>query len=111
MTVFTGPVFRDDDKVCQDKFVIPAEFWKVVAIVKTDGTLSATAYLQSQRNLISGLKEFGYGEYKTYQVPVAHIEELTGLDFGKLREHDPLMSGSKSVPRAVTIGSPDDIIL
>jgi endonuclease G, mitochondrial len=110
VTVFTGPVFRDNDKVYLKKFAIPAEFWKVVTIRKTDRTLSATAYLQSQRNLISGLKEFGYGEYKTYQVPVAQIEGLTGLDFGKLREHDPL-SRVKGFPQAVTISLPGDIVL
>jgi len=111
VTVFTGPVFRDDDKVYLDKFAIPAEFWKVVTIVKTDGKLSATAYLQSQRDLISGLREFVYGEYKTYQVPVAEIDALTGLDFGKLPEHDPLMSGLRGAPQAVTIGDPGDIVL
>jgi endonuclease G len=110
VTVFTGPVFRGNDKVYLDKFAIPAEFWKVVAIVKTDGTLSATAYLQSQRVLISELKDFGYGEYKTYQVPVGEIESLTGLDFDKLREHDPL-SHLRGFPQAVTIGGPGDIVL
>jgi len=30
VTVFTGPVFRDNDKVYLHKFAIPAEFWKVV---------------------------------------------------------------------------------
>jgi endonuclease G, mitochondrial len=110
VTVFTGPVFRGNDKVYLKKFAIPAEFWKVVTIRKTDRTLSATAYLQSQRNLISGLREFGYGEYKTYQVPVAHIEGLTGLDFGKLREHDPL-SRLKGFAQAVAIGGAGDIVL
>jgi len=110
VTVFTGPVFRDNDRVYLSKFAIPAEFWKVAIIRKTDRTLSATAYLQSQRNLISGLKEFGYGEYKTYQLRVADIEALTGLDFGKLREHDPL-SRSKGFPQAVTIGGAGDIVL
>ena len=110
VTVFTGPVFRDNDKVYLQKFAIPAEFWKVAIVRKTDRTLSATAYLQSQRDLISGVKAFGYGEYKTYQVPVAQIEKLTGLDFGKLREHDPL-SRLKGFPHAVTIGGAGDIVL
>jgi endonuclease G len=110
VTVFTGPVFRDNDKVYLNQFAIPAEFWKVVTIRKTDRTLSATAYLQSQRDLISGLKAFGYGEYKTYQVRVGDIEALTGLDFGKLREHDPLPR-LKSVARAVNIGGAGDIVL
>lgn len=89
VTVFTGPVFRSDDMVYRKDYRIPAEFWKVAVMVKDDGNLSATAYLQTQKNLITNL-EFAYGEYQTYQVPVAQIEELTGMDFGRLRQHDPL---------------------
>lgn len=89
VTVFTGPVFRDDDMIYRGKYLIPAEFWKVVAMVRDDGKLSATAYLQTQKNLLTDL-EFAYGQYKTYQVPVAKIEAITGLNFGYLRERDPL---------------------
>jgi endonuclease G, mitochondrial len=89
VSVFTGPVFRPDDRVYRGQYRIPAEFWKVVVMVKDEGKLSATAYLQTQKNLIDNL-EFAYGSYKTYQVPIATIEELTGLDFGNLRSCDPL---------------------
>ena len=89
VSVFTGPVFREDDMLYRNEFQIPAEFWKVVVIVKDDNELSATAYLQTQKNLIEDLK-FAYGEYKTYQIPIVKIEALTKLDFGILRFHDPL---------------------
>lgn len=89
VSVFTGPVFRSDDRVYRGQYRIPAEFWKLVVMVKDDGNLSATAYIQTQKNLIDNL-EFAYGAYKTYQVPVATIEELTGLDFGNLCSSDPL---------------------
>ena len=45
VTVFTGPVFRSDDMVYRKEYRIPAEFWKVVAMVKEDGNLSVTAEL------------------------------------------------------------------
>lgn len=89
VSVFTGCVFRSDDIVYREKYKIPAEFWKVVVIVRDDGKLSATAYLLSQKNLIDNL-EFAFGTYKTYQVPVATIEDLTSLDFGNIRTFDPL---------------------
>ena len=89
VSVFTGPVFRSDDMIYRGKFKIPAEFWKVVVMIKDDGKMSATAYLQTQKNMIVNL-EFAYGEYKTYQVPVARIEEITGLDFGDLSKCDPI---------------------
>jgi endonuclease G len=87
-TVFTGPVFGSNDPVYRG-IQIPIEFWKLAVMVKKDGSLSATAYLQSQANLIRDL-DFSFGDYKTYQVPVARIEELTGLDFGELRKNDPM---------------------
>ena len=89
VSVFTGPVFREDDMIYRQKYQIPAEFWKVVVMVKEDGNISATAYLQTQKNMIENL-EFAYGEYKTYQVPVRNIERLTGLDFGNLSKFDPM---------------------
>ncbi|MEH7419152.1 DNA/RNA non-specific endonuclease [Neobacillus drentensis] len=88
VTVFTGPVFRGDDIIYRN-IQIPAEFWKVAVMVKENRELSATAYLQTQKNLIVNL-EFAYGEFKTYQVKVSTIENLTGLDFGNLRNHDPM---------------------
>ena len=58
-----------------------------------DGRLSATAYLLSQAELIDGLpiaEEFSYGAYRTYQVPVRRIEELTGLGLEPHIAADPL---------------------
>lgn len=89
VSVFTGPVFRSDDMLYRGKFKIPAEFWKVVVMVKDNGKMSATAYLQTQKNMIENL-EFAYGEYKTYQIPISRIEEITGLDFGELSQWDPI---------------------
>lgn len=112
VSVFTGPVFRDDDVLYLGQFRVPAEFWKVVVMMKEDGQVSATAYLQSQRDLVSTLEAEVYGEYKTYQVPVANIEQLTGLDFGDLRNHDPLLpAGLEATPQAVLIEGPEGLVL
>ncbi|MDO4778990.1 MAG: DNA/RNA non-specific endonuclease [Tissierellia bacterium] len=89
ISVFTGPVFRENDMVYRKKYLIPRDFWKVVVMVKSDGKLSATAYLQTQEDMITGL-EFAYGAYETYQVPVSKIAEITGLDFGDLPKYDPI---------------------
>ena len=107
VSVFTGPVFRSDDMIYRGKFKIPAEFWKVAVMIKDDGKMSATAYLQTQKNMIENL-EFAYGEYKTYQVPVARIEEITGLDFGELSQCDPIANIESS---GMVIGAPEHIKL
>ena len=88
ITVFTGPVFREDDRTYRDT-KLPRDYWKVVAMIREDtGELSATAYILSQANMITDL-EFVYGQFRTYQVPVTQIEKLTGLRFGKLKDFDP----------------------
>jgi endonuclease G len=108
INVFTGPVLRADDPPYRD-FHLPLDFWKVVVMVKDDGTLSATAYTLTQRDLVTGL-EFLFGEFRTYQVPLRQIEEWTDLDFGELRNFDPkgALEGAEAV---VEITRPGDIQL
>ncbi|WP_372662688.1 DNA/RNA non-specific endonuclease [Amycolatopsis kentuckyensis] len=112
VSVVTGPVLAEDD----DRYRgvrLPRQFWKVVAMVKADGTLSATAYLLSQEELIRGLEvagEFSYGAYRTYQVPVRRIESLTGLSFGSLPDADPLERLESTGP-AREVGGPGDLVL
>ncbi len=101
VSVFTGPVFRADDMVYRGKYQLPAEFWKVVVLAKEDGKLSATGYLQTQKNLIDNL-EFAYGSYKTYQIPITRIEAITGLNFGRLRGFDPLGTLESMDSRLIT---------
>ena len=56
------------------------------------GSLSATAYLLSQESLLDDLEGFEFGAYKTYQVTVRKVEELTSLHFGHLKDDDPAES-------------------
>jgi endonuclease G, mitochondrial len=111
-TVFTGPVLADDDDEYKG-VKLPRQFWKVAVMLK-DGLLSATAYLLSQENLIRGLElipeAFSYGAYKTFQVPVKRIEQLTDVSFGDLVDRDPMSEREAAEPwREIT--SPDDLIL
>ena len=108
VNVFTGPIFNENDLVYRGKYLIPSEFWKVVTIIKNDGSISSTAYLQTQKQLIEDLK-FAFGEYKTYQVAVTNIESFTGLDFGNLRNFDPI-SKRKAISIKI-INNENDIIL
>ncbi len=112
VSVVTGPVLAADDDRYRD-VQLPRQFWKVVAIVKTDGSLSATAYLLSQEELLHGLEvatEFDYGAYRTYQVPVRRIAELTGLSFGDLEAADPL-AGLESTGQIQEIRAAADLVL
>jgi endonuclease G, mitochondrial len=109
--VFTGPVLAKDDDAYEG-VQLPRQFWKVVTMVKTDGLLSATAYLLSQEHLIEGLQPreaFAYGAYKTYQVPVTKVEKLSGLSFG-LVHADPLATRAVEVATK-ELDKPADMVL
>ena len=89
VSVFTGPVFRPGDQEYRG-VQLPKEFWKVVVIVRGDTRqLSATGYVLSQADMITGF-EFVFGEFRTYQVTIRRIAEMTGLDFGRLVGFDPM---------------------
>ena len=79
---------------------LPLQFWKVVVMLKRGGAPSATAYLLDQASVIEAMlsREFAFGQYRSYQVPVAHVEALSQLGFGALAEHDP-MRDDRGLPR------------
>ena len=113
VNVFTGPVFAADDDAYRG-VQLPRQFWKVVSMVKTDGQLSATAYLLSQSDLISGLRTrepFSYGAYLTYQVPVEKVEELTSLSFGPAAAADPLAHERGVAPQPRELDRFEDAVL
>jgi endonuclease G len=111
VSVFSGPILRDDDEIYRG-IQLPKEFWKVVVMAKEDGNLSATAYLLSQESLLRNLEAtFVFGKHKTFQVSVKKIAELTGLDFGKLSNFDPMEDQRESMGETeLEIVSYDDIV-
>lgn len=100
VSVFTGAVFRKSDHALRSQsgaegVKIPEEFWKVAVMVHADsGKLSATGYVLSHGPMIRDLTEsaFVLGKYETYQIKISKIERETGLDFGPLRNFDPMGS-------------------
>jgi len=110
-TVFTGPVFRQNDPVYRG-IAIPLAYWKVVAFIHDDGRPSASAYLidhdvdLSEQTLL-------FGAFKTYQRSVTAIEGLTELDFGELHQFDGFSNEEDDRGEVVRrlINGPEDIIL
>lgn len=104
-SIFTGPVLNEGlDAIEELNLFLPREYWKLVVMPVEDenGTIRphATAYLLSQGQLIQQLLQdrgitestegFAFGEYKTFQVPITTLEAMTGVNFGTLRDFDPL---------------------
>ena len=110
VVVFTGPVLDDATDDTFHGVQLPRQFWKVAVMVRRrDGRRSATGYLVSQAELLRAArleeaveipKDFNYGAYRTFQVPVAQVERLTRLDFGTLAADDPL-AGQEAVGAVV----------
>ncbi len=101
VSVFTGPVLRDDDPKYRD-VRIPREYWKVAVVVDTDTNRAvATGYILSQAGLVRDVidSEFVFGPYKTYQVAVSAIETKTGLRFGSIARNDPFEARMRSEGR------------
>jgi endonuclease G len=93
VSVFTGPVFSEAD-IPYRGVLLPLQFWKVAAVIKKDGKLSISAYILSQKDLVTNLTENiaenGFGQYRTYQVPLTLVQSLTKLDFSPYLASDPL---------------------
>jgi endonuclease G len=79
---------------------IPKQFFKVVACTTPAGELAVAAFVMSQEDLLAqtdrirGMpplreeEKLTEAEARLYQVPVAAVAKLTGLDFGSLVEAD-----------------------
>ncbi|GCE77188.1 DNA/RNA non-specific endonuclease [Cellulomonas biazotea] len=155
VSVFTGPVLRDDDPVYRGVGV-PRHFWKVAVwatpdTAPTDGTgttdrtgttagattdgagdaeapplrLAAAAFLVDQSPLLAGLDldealrsardadaPPPLGPFRTFQVPVSQVAELTGLDLGPAVAADVLPPTRAFGEKAwVPLTEPSDIVV
>ncbi|QTD95742.1 DNA/RNA non-specific endonuclease [Streptomyces cyanogenus] len=101
LAVFTGPVLEDSDPPYRG-IQVPLRFWKVAAFMQ-DGELAATAYVLDQSpdlsrdaaaRAMADAARAGdpppLGAFRTFQVPVADVAEITGLDLGPLPAADRL---------------------
>ncbi|MCD5345360.1 DNA/RNA non-specific endonuclease [Agromyces sp. H3Y2-19a] len=95
LSVFTAPVLAAGDPEYRG-IRVPLRFWKVVAW-NARGALAATAFIVDQaplvdtseaRPVVGGAPPLG--PFRTFQVPVADVAELTGLEMPELIAADVL---------------------
>lgn len=119
VSVFTGPVFSEKDKDYRG-ILLPLQFWKMAAIVKNDGKMSVSAYLLSHKDLLDDTGErgligdTGFEDYKTFQIPLTRLKELTNLNLDDLFQFDPLHARKRSLMAggdALEIGGSEDVRL
>lgn len=100
--VLNGPVFRDDDeKYANTGIRVPRQYWKLVAFAQ-DGELAASAFLLSQASLLTeeeALRPMDDDRAESYQVTIAQLSRITGLDFGPLKAADTRRTTHEAVGR------------
>jgi endonuclease G len=128
LVVLAGPVLEATDPPYRG-VQVPLRFWKVVAFVQAGG-LAATGYLLDQTPLVEDLDaalaaaaEAGelppLGAFRTFQVPIADIAALAGVDLDHLVPVDRLQAAESGVappPGSVSaswvpLRSLDDVVL
>lgn len=104
LSVFTGCIFDDEDPVYRD-IAIPRRFFKVAAWMQED-SLATTGYVLDQSESLDRILNQNVfaqeipplGAYRTYQVPVEDIAEVTGLTMPDLVDADRLTAVATARP-------------
>ncbi|MFJ2504571.1 DNA/RNA non-specific endonuclease [Microbacterium sp. NPDC087592] len=113
VSVFTAPVLADDDPPYRG-IRIPLRFWKITAWQGPDG-LAAAGFVLDQSELVDTregvLAVPPLGAFRTFQVPVADIAALTGIDLGPLTGSDVLGAQTALPERWRTLTKNNDIAL
>jgi endonuclease G len=103
LAVFAAPVLDPADPPYRG-IQVPLRFWKVVSFVQ-DGELAATGYVLDQTPLVGDLEtaiqeaaDAGaippLGPFRTFQVPIADIAPLTGVDLDQLAAVDRIRTAA-----------------
>lgn len=129
LSVLTVPVLADDDRVYRG-VQLPRRFWKIAAWAapasRTDQAagvvddavvvLAATGYLLNQSPQLQELEQQPararavdeaptLGPFRSFQVPIADLAGLTGLDLGPLPAADQLAAVPVAAAREQPAGS------
>ena len=118
ISVFTAPVLAPDDPPYRG-IGIPRRFWKVAAWTSTQPPdapeLAAAGFVLDQTDLIDPETRTAVaplGRFRTFQVPIADIERLAGVDLGPLVETDVFGRNETARPAAwVPLSAPSEIEL
>lgn len=120
VSVFTAPVLDPDDPPYRG-ILIPRRYWKVAAWVTADEAgepvLASAGFLLDQTDLVDRATSRAVaveplGGFRTFQVPVGDVQDLSGVDLGPLVAADTLVVAGARGDRGVRLlTSPDDIVL
>lgn len=98
ITVFNGPIFKDNDPVFRG-IQVPLEFYKIILWLTDKGSLKATAFKLSQAQLVSEIdfEQLNLNEnveFKPYQCSISELQKLTKIDFSGIVKYDTFKKSS-----------------
>lgn len=111
VSVFGGPVLRDDDHAFRG-VQIPREFFKVLAFIEED-KLKAKAFLLTQN--LDQLEVLDLDQFKVFQVTLTEVEQRCGFTFASVLKDADSFAGhlervSESLVERQPLNSLADII-
>ncbi len=92
ITVFNGPIFKEDDPVFRG-IQVPMDFYKIVLWLTDNGDLKATAFKLSQVELVNDV-DFEQldldqnTEFKEFQCSIMSLQKETKIDFSDIVQFD-----------------------
>lgn len=93
ISVFNGPIFKDIDPVFRG-IQVPMDFYKIILWLTDKGTLKATAFKLTQKNLLDEIdfdEELNIDQnldFKEYQCSIPWLIEATKIDFAPIVKYD-----------------------
>lgn len=80
ISVLGGPLFSNTDPVYRE-VRLPKQFWKILYYREVGGaSIQAKGYVLTQADLLTGLEALELPEFAVFEVPIARIAEMTGLE-------------------------------
>lgn len=80
VSVLGGPLFSSTDPVYRG-VRLPKQFWKILYFREAGAeSVQARGYVLTQADLLTGLEALELPEFTVFEVPIARIAEMTGLD-------------------------------
>ncbi|GAA3502809.1 hypothetical protein GCM10019016_099180 [Streptomyces prasinosporus] len=105
VSVFGGPVFRDDDRTFRG-VRIPREFWKVIVFTE-QGRLKTKGFLLTQS--LDQLEALELDEFRVFQVTLGELENRTRLSFPAVLHKGDTLQVPEAVADRAPLGTLADI--
>jgi endonuclease G len=98
VSIFNGPIFRDDDPVFRG-IQVPMDFYKIVLWLTDAGKLKATAFKLTQTELVGDIdfEEIDIDQnmkFKPYQCSIKSLQKEIRIDLSEIAPFDTFDKGA-----------------